>query len=160
MARQKLVDPNGELVRVGRLMGHVSAHDAPDFPVCGTDSFIRNAPDLMVAVNAAVTLDGLLVKGEPGTAIVLAVKRSRARLAKPIIRWHIKSAAKAQHGPYRNTTRWLGCVTAAAIAGAPALRTTLPAVSWWEAFGGGPARRRCSMTKSTRPGPSFPNDLC
>ncbi|HNK45746.1 MAG TPA: AAA family ATPase, partial [Pseudomonadota bacterium] len=55
----------------------------------GTDSYVAT-PDLMVAVNAAVTLGRpLLVKGEPGTGkTVLAEEVARA-LSKPIIRWHI-----------------------------------------------------------------------
>ncbi|HNI61793.1 MAG TPA: MoxR family ATPase, partial [Pseudomonadota bacterium] len=66
----------------------------------GTDSYVAT-PDLMVAVNAAVTLGRpLLVKGEPGTGkTVLAEEVARA-LSKPIIRWHIKSTTKAQHGLY------------------------------------------------------------
>ena len=66
----------------------------------GTDSYVAT-PDLMVAVNAAVTLGRpLLVKGEPGTGkTVLAEEVARA-LSKPIIRWHIKSTTKAQQGLY------------------------------------------------------------
>ena len=66
----------------------------------GTDSYVAT-PDLMVAVNAAITLGRpLLVKGEPGTGkTVLAEEVARA-LGKPLIRWHIKSTTKAQHGLY------------------------------------------------------------
>ncbi len=66
----------------------------------GTDSYVAT-PDLMVAVNAAITLGRpLLVKGEPGTGkTVLAEEIARA-LGKPLIRWHIKSTTKAQHGLY------------------------------------------------------------
>jgi len=55
----------------------------------------------MVAVNAAITLGRpLLIKGEPGTGkTVLAEEVARA-LGKPLIRWHIKSTTKAQHGLY------------------------------------------------------------
>ena len=66
----------------------------------GTDSYVATQ-DLMVAVNAAITLGRpLLVKGEPGTGkTVLAEEVARA-LAKPLYRWHIKSTTKAQHGLY------------------------------------------------------------
>jgi len=66
----------------------------------GTDSYVAT-PDLMVAVNAAITLGRpLLVKGEPGTGkTVLAEEIARA-LGMPLIRWHIKSTTKAQHGLY------------------------------------------------------------
>ena len=66
----------------------------------GTDTYIAT-PDLMVAVNAAITLGRpLLVKGEPGTGkTVLAEEVARA-LNKPLLRWHIKSTTKAQQGLY------------------------------------------------------------
>ena len=66
----------------------------------GTDTYVAT-PDLMVAVNAAITLGRpLLIKGEPGTGkTVLAEEVARA-LGKPLIRWHIKSTTKAQHGLY------------------------------------------------------------
>ena len=66
----------------------------------GTDTYIAT-PDLMVAVNAAITLGRpLLVKGEPGTGkTVLAEEVARA-LGKPLLRWHIKSTTKAQQGLY------------------------------------------------------------
>src|SRR5213596_1366865 len=66
----------------------------------GTDTYIAT-PDLMLAVNAAVTLERpLLVKGEPGTGkTMLAVEVARA-LGKPLFQWHIKSTTKAQQGLY------------------------------------------------------------
>jgi len=66
----------------------------------GTDSYVAT-PDLMMAVNAAVTLARpLLVKGEPGTGkTLLAIEVAKA-LGKPLIEWHIKSTIKAQHGLY------------------------------------------------------------
>ncbi|HYD67239.1 MoxR family ATPase [Azospirillum sp.] len=66
----------------------------------GTDSYVATE-DLMVAVNAAITLERpLLVKGEPGTGkTVLAVEIARA-LNRPLIQWHIKSTTKAQQGLY------------------------------------------------------------
>ncbi len=66
----------------------------------GTDSYVATE-DLMVAVNAAITLERpLLVKGEPGTGkTVLAVEIARA-LNKPLLSWHVKSTTKAQQGLY------------------------------------------------------------
>lgn len=66
----------------------------------GTESYVATE-DLMVAVNAAITLKRpLLIKGEPGTGkTVLAEEISRA-LDLPLIQWHIKSTTKAQHGLY------------------------------------------------------------
>jgi MoxR-like ATPase len=66
----------------------------------GTESYVAT-PDLMVAVNAAITLQRpLLVKGEPGTGkTVLAHEVARA-LGRPLIEWHVKSTTKAQHGLY------------------------------------------------------------
>src|SRR5216117_2954577 len=66
----------------------------------GTDTYIAT-PDLMLAVNAAVTLERpLLVKGEPGTGkTMLAVEVARA-LGRPLLQWHIKSTTKAQQGLY------------------------------------------------------------
>ncbi|MYG51694.1 MAG: MoxR family ATPase [Rhodospirillaceae bacterium] len=66
----------------------------------GTDSYVATE-DLMVAVNASVTLERpLLIKGEPGTGkTVLAHEVARA-LGKNLIEWHIKSTTKAQQGLY------------------------------------------------------------
>ena len=66
----------------------------------GTDSYVATE-DLMVAVNASVTLQRpLLIKGEPGTGkTVLAQEVARA-LGKALIEWHIKSTTKAQQGLY------------------------------------------------------------
>ncbi len=66
----------------------------------GTDSYVATN-DLMVAVNAAVTLERpLLVKGEPGTGkTVLAIEVAKA-LNAPLLTWHIKSTTKAQQGLY------------------------------------------------------------
>jgi MoxR-like ATPase len=66
----------------------------------GTDSYIAT-DDLMMAVNAAITLERpLLIKGEPGTGkTMLALEVARA-LKRPLYEWHIKSTTKAQHGLY------------------------------------------------------------
>ncbi len=66
----------------------------------GTDTYVATE-DLMVAVNASVTLQRpLLIKGEPGTGkTVLAHEVARA-LGKNLIEWHIKSTTKAQQGLY------------------------------------------------------------
>ncbi len=66
----------------------------------GTDTYVASE-DLMMAVNAAVTLERpLLIKGEPGTGkTMLAVEVAQA-LGRPLIQWHIKSTSKAQQGLY------------------------------------------------------------
>ena len=66
----------------------------------GTDNYVATE-DLMVAVNAAITLQRpLLVKGEPGTGkTMLAIEVANAIRA-PLIEWHIKSTTKAQQGLY------------------------------------------------------------
>ena len=66
----------------------------------GTDTYIATE-DLMMAVNAAITLERpLLIKGEPGTGkTMLAIEVARS-LTRPLIQWHIKSTSKAQQGLY------------------------------------------------------------
>jgi MoxR-like ATPase len=66
----------------------------------GTEAYIA-APDLRIAVNAAVALERpLLIKGEPGTGkTVLAYELARA-LDAPLITWHVKSTTKAHNGLY------------------------------------------------------------
>ena len=66
----------------------------------GTKDYIATQ-DLMMAVNAAITLERpLLIKGEPGTGkTMLAIEVAKA-LKRPLYEWHIKSTTKAQHGLY------------------------------------------------------------
>jgi MoxR-like ATPase len=57
--------------------------------------------DLMLAVNAAVTLQRpLLVKGEPGTGKTMLAEEVAGALDMPLMQWHIKSTTKAQQGLY------------------------------------------------------------
>ena len=66
----------------------------------GTKSYIAT-PDLMVAVNAAITLQRpLLIKGEPGTGKTVLAHEIAAALDLPLITWHVKSTTKATHGLY------------------------------------------------------------
>ena len=66
----------------------------------GTERYVATE-DLMMAVNAAVTLARpLLVKGEPGTGKTQLAEEVAAALGMPLHRWHIKSTTKAQHGLY------------------------------------------------------------
>jgi MoxR-like ATPase len=66
----------------------------------GTDRYIAT-DDLMMAVNAAVTLARpLLIKGEPGTGKTQLAQEIARALDKPLLEWHIKSTSKAQQGLY------------------------------------------------------------
>ena len=66
----------------------------------GTERYVATE-DLMMAVNAAVTLARpLLVKGEPGTGKTQLAEEIALALDKPLYRWHVKSTTKAQHGLY------------------------------------------------------------
>src|ERR1700692_515648 len=66
----------------------------------GTDTYIAT-PDLMLAVNAAVTLERpLLIKGEPGTGKTLLAEEVARSLSRPLLQWHIKSTTTAQQGLY------------------------------------------------------------
>jgi len=66
----------------------------------GTETYVATE-DLMMAVNAAVTLERpLLIKGEPGTGkTMLAIEVAKA-LQRPLYQWHVKSTSKAQQGLY------------------------------------------------------------
>ncbi len=66
----------------------------------GTDSYIAT-DDLMMAVNAAITLERpLLIKGEPGTGKTMLALEVAKALKRQLYEWHIKSTTKAQHGLY------------------------------------------------------------
>jgi len=66
----------------------------------GTERYVAT-PDLMMAVNAAVTLARpLLIKGEPGTGKTQLAEEIARSLRRPLYEWHIKSTSKAQHGLY------------------------------------------------------------
>ena len=66
----------------------------------GTDSYVAT-PDLMLAVNAAITLQRpLLIKGEPGTGKTMLAEEVAGALNVPLLQWHIKSTTKAQQGLY------------------------------------------------------------
>jgi len=66
----------------------------------GSDQYVAT-PDLMLAVNAAITLQRpLLVKGEPGTGKTMLAEEVAAALKMPLLQWHVKSTTKAQQGLY------------------------------------------------------------
>ncbi len=66
----------------------------------GSENYVAT-DDLMLAVNAAVTLQRpLLVKGEPGTGKTQLAREIAVALGAPFMEWGIKSTTKAQHGLY------------------------------------------------------------
>ncbi|MFC7050475.1 AAA family ATPase [Emcibacter nanhaiensis] len=66
----------------------------------GTDTYVATE-DLMVAVNAAMTLQRpLLIKGEPGTGKTVLAHEVAKATGKKLLEWHIKSTTKAQQGLY------------------------------------------------------------
>jgi len=71
-----------------------------DTKFTGTSSYIATE-DLMMAVNAAVTLERpILIKGEPGTGKTQLAVEVASALDRPLFEWHIKSTTKAQQGLY------------------------------------------------------------
>ena len=71
-----------------------------DTSFTGTNTYVAT-DDLMMAVNAAVTLERpILVKGEPGTGKTQLAVEVASALGKPLYEWHIKSTTKAQQGLY------------------------------------------------------------
>ncbi len=66
----------------------------------GTDTYVATE-DLMVAVNASITLERpLLIKGEPGTGKTILAHEVARAIDRPLIEWHVKSTTKAQQGLY------------------------------------------------------------
>ena len=66
----------------------------------GSQDYVAT-PDLMLAVNAAITLERpLLIKGEPGTGKTMLAVEVAKTLGIPLLEWHIKSTTKAQQGLY------------------------------------------------------------
>ncbi|HET7810284.1 MAG TPA: MoxR family ATPase [Steroidobacteraceae bacterium] len=66
----------------------------------GTERYVAT-PDLMMAVDAAVTLARpLLIKGEPGTGKTQLAEEIARSLERPLYEWHVKSTSKAQQGLY------------------------------------------------------------
>ena len=66
----------------------------------GTSTYVAT-DDLMMAVNAAVTLERpILVNGEPGTGKTQLAVEVAGSLGRPLFEWHIKSTTKAQQGLY------------------------------------------------------------
>ncbi|MFG6447084.1 AAA family ATPase [Roseateles sp. BYS180W] len=66
----------------------------------GTQQYVAT-PDLMLAVNASITLQRpLLIKGEPGTGKTMLAEEVAQALGLPLLQWHVKSTTKAQQGLY------------------------------------------------------------
>ncbi len=71
-----------------------------DSKFTGTSTYVAT-DDLMMAVNAAVTLERpILIKGEPGTGKTQLAIEVANSLGKSLYEWHIKSTTKAQQGLY------------------------------------------------------------
>ena len=61
----------------------------------GASNYIAD-PELMAAVNAAITLQRpLLVKGEPGTGKTMLAHAVTEALGTKMVSWHVKSTSKA-----------------------------------------------------------------
>jgi MoxR-like ATPase len=125
----------------------------------GTDSYIATE-DLMIAVNAAVTLERpLLVKGEPGTGKTVLAHEIAASLDLPLITWHIKSTTKAQHGLYeydavsRLRDSQLGDEKVKNIA------NYIKPGKMWQAFESKPKRTVLLIDEIDKADIEFPNDL-
>ena len=66
----------------------------------GASNYIAD-PELMAAVNAAITLQRpLLVKGEPGTGKTMLAHAVTEALGTKMVSWHVKSTSKAIEGLY------------------------------------------------------------
>ena len=66
----------------------------------GTADYVATE-DLMIAVNAAITLERpLLVKGEPGTGKTELARQVASSLGLRLVEWHVKSTTRAQQGLY------------------------------------------------------------
>ncbi len=125
----------------------------------GTESYIATE-DLMVAVNAAVTLERpLLVKGEPGTGKTVLAHEIAASLDLPLLTWHIKSTTKAQHGLYeydavsRLRDSQLGDEKVKDIA------NYIKPGKLWQAFESAPKRSVLLIDEIDKADIEFPNDL-
>ncbi len=124
----------------------------------GTENYVATE-DLMVAVNAAVTLERpLLVKGEPGTGKTVLAHEIASALNLPLLTWHIKSTTKAQHGLYeydavsRLRDSQLGDAKVKDIA------NYIKPGKLWQAFAAG-GRQLLLIDEIDKADIEFPNDL-
>ena len=124
-----------------------------------TDTYIATE-DLLVAVNAAVTLQRpLLIKGEPGTGKTVLAHEIAAALKLPLLTWHIKSTTKAQHGLYeydavsRLRDSQLGDAKVKDIA------NYIRKGRLWEAFAAEKGRMVLLIDEIDKADIEFPNDL-
>ena len=124
----------------------------------GTDSYVAT-PDLMMAVNAAVTLGRpLLIKGEPGTGKTQLASEIARALARPLFEWHIKSTSKAQHGLYEYDAVSRLRDSQLGVEGVHDVRNYIRRGKLWDAFA---SERRAVLLidEIDKADIEFPNDL-
>jgi MoxR-like ATPase len=124
----------------------------------GTETYIATE-DLLVAVNAAITLERpLLVKGEPGTGKTVLAHEVAAALGRPLISWHIKSTTKAQQGLYEYDAVARLRDSQLGDARVHDIRNYISRGKLWEAFDA-PDRPVLLIDEIDKADIEFPNDL-
>ncbi len=124
-----------------------------------TDTYIATE-DLMVAVNASVTLERpLLIKGEPGTGKTVLAHEIAASLKLPLLTWHIKSTTRAQHGLYEYDAVSRLRDSQLGDAKVKDIGNYIRKGRLWEAFESAPGRTVLLIDEIDKADIEFPNDL-